>query len=489
MVSTGDSPGVGRAFWWTLGLPRRTAIACFAIAVLACKFYLIAWPSAPVLAMDSGQYLEVAADLREGHLELHDRSPGYPVILALTGSTKTATRSLFYVSLLFHGLSVWLLLVMLHAAGLGEPSLVLFTMLAWLPLYAEPTGYVMTETLAQCLLVAGLGAVVWVLSRGSAIGLVAASLAFPASAIVRPIYSVAGGLLGAALALWPHVSGHSDPKKRRALRTAGAALLLGNLLIVGAFAEFNARKFGFFGIVPTLGFNLTTKTILFVEQLPEQYATLREVLIRERAAELVRRGGYHDGSQTVWNARPALAAATGLSTPDLSAYLVRADLGLIRHAPVPYLRDVVRSAGTYWLPANGVLADFHSTAARAAWLVVHGSVVAIWWLQIATLVGAIVFDLTRRICSGGPYPRLLQQLSASPTAVASYLLAAFLVFYTMAITCLIDIGEPRQRRPTDLLILFMGALGIHVWTQTFCCSSMRRDRHPGDQGPVPASQR
>jgi hypothetical protein len=468
-------PGVGRAFWWTLGLPRRTAIACFAIAVFATTFYLAAWPSAPVLAMDSRQYLEVAADLREGHLELHDRSPGYPIILALTGSTHTGTRSLFYVSLLLHGLSVWLLLVVLHAAGLGERPLALFAMLAWLPLYAEPAGYVMTETLAQCLLVAGLAAVVRVLSRGSAsgLGLVAASLAFPASAIVRPLYAMAGGLLGAALALWPHVSGYSDPKMRRALRTAGAGLLLGNLLIVGAFAEFNEWKFGFFGIVPTLGFNLTTKTILFVEQLPEQYATLREVLIREREAELVRRGGFHDGSQTVWNARPALTAATGLSTPNLSAYLVRADLGLIRHAPVPYLRDVARSAGTFWLPADGVLADFHSTAARAAWLLVHGSVVVIWWLQIAALAGAIVFDLSRRICSGGPYPPLLKQLSASPTAATGYLVAAFLVFYTMAITCLIDIGEPRQRRPTDLLTLFMCALGVHVWTRTFCGSSQR----------------
>jgi hypothetical protein len=487
-VNAGGSPGVDRTLWWTLGLPRRTAIACVAITLLAFRIYAIVWPSAPLVMSDSRQYMEVAADIRTGHLELHDRSPGYPLILALTGSTDTGTRSLFYVSLFLHGLSVWLLLVLLHAAGLGERSLVLFATLAWLPLYAETAGYVLTETLAQCVLVAGLAAVVWFFSRWSALGLVAASLAFPASAIVRPVYGAVGGLLGVALTLWPYVFGYRDAHMRRALRTAGTGLLLGNLLIVGAFAWFNERRFGFFGIVPTLGFNLTTKTILFVEQLPQQYAAVREVLIRERAAEVVRRGGFHDGSQTVWNARPALTAATGLSTPKLSAYLVRADLELIRHAPVPYIRDVARSAGTYWLPADDLLADFHSAIARAAWLLVHSSVVALWWLQMVTLVGAIVFDLSRRI-SGGPFPRLLPQLSATPTAVTSYLVAGFLVLYTMVVTCLIDIGEPRQRRPTDLLIVFMCVLGVHVWRQTFFGSSMRRVGHPGGQGPVPAGLR
>ena len=40
------------------------------------------------------------------------------------------------------------------------------------------------------------------------------------------------------------------------------------------------------------------------------------------------------------------------------------------------------------------------------------------------------------------------------------------MFYTMIISCVIDIGEVRQRRATDLLIIFMCVLGAHLWRQS-----------------------
>jgi hypothetical protein len=43
--------------------------------------------------------------------------------------------------------------------------------------------------------------------------------------------------------------------------------------------------------------------------------------------------------------------------------------------------------------------------------------------------------------------------------VVAYLLAAAIVIYTMLLSCFLDIGEPRQRRPTDVLLLFMCFVG------------------------------
>jgi hypothetical protein len=50
--------------------------------------------------------------------ELHLRTPGYPLLLLLTGSSQAPTRTLFFTSLLLHFASVWLLASALSCAGL-----------------------------------------------------------------------------------------------------------------------------------------------------------------------------------------------------------------------------------------------------------------------------------------------------------------------------------------------------------------------------------
>ena len=45
----------------------------------------------------------------------------------------------------------------------------------------------------------------------------------------------------------------------------------------------------------------------------------------------------------------------------------------------------------------------------------------------------------------------------------AYLLSAAIVIYTMLLSCFLDIGEPRQRRPTDELLLFMCFAAAHLW--------------------------
>src|SRR5574339_167049 len=85
------------------GLPVRTAVAYAVLFTAAFMAYAWLWPQAPVMEGDSPQYLEVARDLTDFRIDaLHDRTPGYPLLLVLTGSTETPTRALFYASLLLH---------------------------------------------------------------------------------------------------------------------------------------------------------------------------------------------------------------------------------------------------------------------------------------------------------------------------------------------------------------------------------------------------
>ena len=56
-------------------------------------------------------------------------------------------------------------------------------------------------------------------------------------------------------------------------------------------------------------------------------------------------------------------------------------------------------------------------------------------------------------------------LAIIETATCLYLLAGAIFLYTLLLSCFLDIGEPRQRRPTDVLLLFMCFVGMHLWVR------------------------
>ena len=446
--------GRASSTWWT-GLPARVGVMCLAAVAL----YAAAWRQAPLLDGDSAQYMEVARDLADGRLDtLHFRTPGYPWLLVVTGSAYTPTHRLLVVSLALHAACVWLIALLMSRAGAGARWVIGLTVILLLPPYVEPAAYVMTENLAQVTLVAGLvPLVLWFTGRRRSL-LVAASVAVAAAALVRPAYQLLAPALCVALLVLPAASRAVGPL-RGAARRAALAVLAGWIAIVGGAALLNGIRFGVFGLSPSTGFHLSTKTMGLVERLPDEYAEVREILIRERDAQLVKRGGTHTPTQTIWGARAELERATGRTGAQLSAYLVRMNLELIRRAPVEYLQEVARSAAVYWFPAAGRLAAMGSDALRWLWTLLHGVVVIGFAVEVVVLAGVWVFVATLPRIAGKAVPAF----DLPAVAVLAYGLSATMVFYTMALSCLVDIGEPRQRRPTDVLIVFMCLLGAFVW--------------------------
>jgi hypothetical protein len=444
----------------TAGLPSRVAAWYAAVFLCSVVAYGALWSSAPLRDGDSDQYLEVARDLADGRLDvLHVRSPGYPLLLTITGSGESATRALFYISLSLHFASVWLLGMVLCASGVRSSRLIAFGLLMTLPPYVEPAGYVMTENLAQFMLAAGAAGLLGWFRNQRLLLLVLGSLAFGYAGITRPVYQVlpvalAGGVL---LAGW---AAREIFPSGRSIFLSAVGLIGGFLIIVGGLSLYNWSTFGYAGVSPTLGFHLTTKTVRFVERLPDEYSTVRTVLLRVRDEELTRPGGRHDGTQTIWTAREELERVTGLDTPGLSAYLVKMNLALISRAPIEYLEDVARSLGSYWLPASGMLATFRSSILRWLWGVLHLTVVATFFAQAAALPAVTYF-------TSRPGPRRRGGLLPAETGTSfislAYLVGGAIVAYTMVLSCFLDIGEPRQRRPTDALIVMMCFLGARAW--------------------------
>ncbi|MCL4849565.1 MAG: hypothetical protein KJ066_23680 [Acidobacteria bacterium] len=457
-VEPSITPGPARSL---LGLPRRLAVALLFLSLAAIAGYAALWRDAPIIQGDSEQYLEVARDLADGRLDrLHDRPPGYPLLLALTGSVDRPARPTFLVSLALHLASIWMLAAVLHAVGIPAAWLMVFCLVGMLPSYVEPAAHVMTETTGQFMLAAGFSGLMLWLTRRTPLALAVSGLAFGYATLTRPVFQALVVAMAACLFLVPATLRRLGATSGDAAR-ATIALIAASVLLVGGFSWLNHARFGYFGISPLAGFHLSTKTILFVERLPDDHATVREILVRERARELVKRGSTHSGSQTIWEARRELEAATGLSTPALSRYLVGMNLTLIRRAPLEYLQDVAQSMAVYWFPAAGPLAHLGSPVVRWFGTGLHFLVVWCFFLQLVVLAGFAAADASRRLV--GASAGLLAQIGVTPAQAIAFALAGVIVFYTMAVTCLVDIGEPRQRRTTDLLVLFMCWLGAWVW--------------------------
>jgi len=456
------------------GLSVRTALIYGGLFAVAFWLYSTLWPNAPVTQADSGSYLRLAQDLSDFHIDLaQERTPGYPVLLLLTGSTQSPQRVLFFVSLLLHFASIWLLASVLYRAGLSETKLTFFSLILLLPPFVEPAAYVLTETLTEATLaMAFVSLVFWHLNKRTIWILIsAASIGY--AAITRPTYQV----LAFAVAAWLVTACFlrlKFPGDWRNVVRGSLIVIFGSILIVGGYAYFNYRNFGYFGITYKLGISLTQKTVHVIERLPDEYAAIREVLIRGRNSNLLASRGTELGY--IEAIRPELIQVTGLSEPELAKYLLKLNLLLIRKAPLNYLQDVVLAFGHYWFPMTTELANFNSRLLQTLWAVMHFILIGVFAANLLLLLGAAIF---LKMCN--IFVAQLDKINIGATRSIDfqefvYGLAGTIVFYTAAISCFIDVGDPRHRVPTDVIIVFMLFLGTHLLSRLVSLTRMMFER-------------
>lgn len=449
------------------GVPFRAALVYALLFVIAFGFYTTCWMKAPVIEPDTGSYLRAAHDLADFRIDqLQERPPGYPLLLLVTGSSLSPTRALFHVSLLFHFVTIWLLGSALHRVGLSEIMLIVFGLILLLPPYVEPAGYVLSENLAALMLVgAFVGVVFWILDNRT-VWMFISALAIAYAALTRPAYQFLSLAIVGYLAV--SVLFHWSRLKRNALLKGASILISGSIILVGGYALFNYKQFGYFLVTPKFGLTLSTKTFGFVERLPDKYAPVRSALIKARNDEAAT-GGSRAGTMSIWRAVPELTKITGLQGPQLSDYMLKLNLLLIRQAPLRFLEEVVWAFGCYWFPSSNALANFDSRLVQSLWAVIHFSVVGVFFVTLVLITGggAVVYfnicdrflRVDNRFRPGDPRVIEVQALI--------YGLAAAMVFYTAVVSCVIEMGAPRYRIPTDALIVFMLLLGIDLWRRLF----------------------
>jgi hypothetical protein len=78
------------------------------------------------------------------------------------------------------------------------------------------------------------------------------------------------------------------------------------------------------------------------------------------------------------------------------------------------------------------------------------------------MLGVAVYVISRRLVAGDMKTSSVN-FNITALQAATYTLAGAIVLYTMLISCAVDVGDTRQRVPSDALSFFMLFLGMHIW--------------------------
>jgi hypothetical protein len=425
------------------------------LLITAGIIYAIAWPQAPLRFMgDSEEYLWTAKALQSGGwVRPLDRVPGFPALMILTGSGRT----LYFVLLIFHILSVACLLFLMHRLTVSFIRMIGFTLVALSPgLVSVLCGYIMTEGMAELFLVPSFVLfALWFGQRKYSL-LIPAGILLALSALVRPAYQLLFVPVAALILFAP------GGKQFR----SAVIVVATSAIIIGSYVGYNGIRFGYYGMTPLIGYNLCTRTVRVLERLPD--GPIKEILIRYRNDSLVN-GVSHTAVVYIWighspelyqptspeNAKgkgtiPELMAATGLNEIELSKKLSHENVRLILSAPLEYFREVGAAGITFWFPESSSMAHFGSRKVQLILGLIHAIVISMFFIQVAFIFSAMALLFVNR--------ELRMQLKTMrPINWQNFfilMMALVYVLYTFAISTLVEIGNPRYRAPVDLLIFF-----------------------------------
>jgi hypothetical protein len=416
-------------------------VACFIAFVTYCLW----WRQAPFNVTDTTSYLEVLRDfLDHGHFsQFHDRTPGLPIFLLLTGTGRTY----FYAALFIHLISVGALALLLVRLDIRPQFVWSFVFVSLLPPYVQNTAYLASEGVTSAFLALGfVGISLYVLDHRWAYCLLG-SLFFLWAGITRPTNLPLPFLLsGILLAMRGRKMGR------------GAAVLVGlPALLLGSYLIYSGHRLQSFNILSMAGYQLSNSTVEFYDDIGN--SIVREELVKAReemSAENL------PPNFAVWRARRTLKQRLGLSDDQLGRFLLGVNLTLIKRHPEAYMERILQRLNMYWFP----YATRTITAVpilKAVWYVVEMLVGVLFLFELTVLAGLYVGSWI-----------LNRAFEFVGNRAVVYVLAIGIIYETMSVSYLvIGYGNPRYRSVTDVLIIFAVIL-IFDWTMTMWQASRYR---------------
>jgi 4-amino-4-deoxy-L-arabinose transferase-like glycosyltransferase len=408
----------------------------------------------PVSFSDTGGYQRSAQAVLNG-FENYDgtRTPVYPILIALTGSEK-----MLYISQLFLGLGITLAWFIIGWKVSRKPFIGALIALAHTlnPGQFFFEANLLTETLAAFWLILSLlGAYFWLADRKYhstwlALGIgISTSLA----ALTRPQFIFMPLWLAIFLAFT------SQDRTRRFNFKPFVGLLLPALVLIGGWMAWVYSRYNILSVTTMSGFHLVQHAGYYFEDLPDEFAAIRDTYIAFRDTRL---DAFGTQSNTIWEAIPALQEASGLNFYDLSQTLQELSLKLILTHPWQYLERVLKGwfwfwrAPVYWRQSAFTLPGISNLMVLWVWLA-RGLMVLMNLVFVLSSIAALISNRVRHFFNLSSFHWLL----------------AGTVWITSIFTSLLEHGEnQRFLIPLQTAVIFWA-----IWIIYFTWQA--RTRNPG----------
>lgn len=438
---------------------RSFALFSTVCVVLAFVLYAWWWSEAPLTTFDTPSYQRVAADIKQLELtRLHQRTPGYPLLLALTNSERTLSSGLFYVTLAAQLASLLILVVLLRTLGLSLLLCRIVLITGLLPPFVAPAVWATTESISTfCVVLAIVSFVLW-LTNGRSLAWIVFSLSCVAAAFIRPTYQLLAPVFAVLLAMlfwldWISCRSFARMWKHMA---ATVALSFGSL---GAWAYVNYVHFGQFDTSTMSANAASSKVATVLEYLPDKYSPLREILIKHRDRLITEPFRQHTGQDYIYRALPEVVSMyKGDELQALNA-IKEASVYLIKTKPISYLHDSVKLFGSFWMPNDYDVEPLTHGSGRTASALLQTGINLLFFIQAAVIVGVGLMVLSLRAAKR----RILLSSQSTKSFICLYATGLAVTCYTMLISCFAGIGENRYRIPVDLIVIAMTAVGATLW--------------------------
>lgn len=417
------------------------------VLVIAISLRLVLFINYPAASYsDTDSYRRSANAILEG-FKAYDgtRTPGYPAFMALLGPDRAV-----YAAQLFLGLVITLAWFWIGWKTSGVPFFAVLVALAHTlnpgQLFFETN--LLTETLATFWLTLSLlGVCLWLRGSGrrNLWGALGIGLCSALAVLTRPLFVFMPVLLALFMAF-------SIQKKRLAFDWKPLlGVLLPGALLVGGWMLWIQTQYHVFSLTTMSGYHLVQHTGYYFEDVPEEYAAIREIYLDYRDARISEKGTQ---GNTIWDAIPAMQDATGMNFYELSRTLQKISVQLILTHPREYLSRVVRGwwlfwrAPVYWDPAAVANPDLQLSLAN----LMLGARGLIFFFNMTFILTSIVGLLIKRFRQTWALDAFMWTLAGS-------------VWATSLFSSMLDHGDnPRFLVPLQSVVIFWGLwVGLNSW--------------------------
>ena len=439
-----------------VGVKKKLKFWLTVVVLVAVVLRVILYLTYPEVSYsDTASYRRSANAILGGLVEYDGtRTPGYPAFMALLGPDRA-----IYMAQLVLGFCITLAWFYMGWKISGKPF---FAGLAALAHTLNPgqllfEANLLTETLSTFWLVlALLGAFIWLeypKQRNLGLGL-GIGLSISQAALVRPLFLFMPVWLAVFLAF---------SFKEKKLKVDWRPLLIIPVmaaLVIGGWMGWVKNRYGVFSLTTMTGYHLVQHTGYYFEDVPDEYAAIRDTYLKYRDARIDERGTQ---GNTIWAAIPEISEVSGYGFYQLSEVLQQISIRLILTHPWQYLARVLKGWWFFWrAPVYWDVTAISSAAlARGLELLIlslRGLMFGANLIFILSSAAALISKRLRKLWSLRPYHWLL----------------AGSVWATSAVSSLMDHGDnPRFLVPLQTAVVFwvlwLGWTSWRAWRSARVC--------------------